>query len=282
MRSSTRVVLHVGAHKTGSSLVQKFLRDNRKALSGNGIHYIPRSDMNTLIGWGKALHDAPELLRGRLEDVTSGRHAVALGSHENTLGRPFVKGTPGLYPDGPRNAKALGQILDGFDYSVVVYIRPQADFVESYYLQSLHEGGTQTFAEWTQETIDVDSLSWRPLIDALKESLGPDRVVVKDFSEIQHGQEEFLRRFFAAVDVDPRISLDYAPVRNPSISEKGMQMALAVNPLVSGTRHRKALRVFLQKHFSNRRYPRPVLFSDDERRQLSQLYDEEYQAWSSA
>ena len=280
MTSRARVVLHVGAHKTGSSLVQKFLRDNRKALSAGGIHYVPRSDMNTLVGWGKALHESPELLRGRLADVTSG-HRVVLASHENTLGRPFVKGTPGLYPDGPRNAKELGQILDGFDYTVVVYIRPQADFVESYYLQSLHEGGTQTFAQWVDAMIDVEALSWRPLIDALEESLGPDRVVVKDFREIHHGQEEFLRRFFAAIDVDPRISLSYAPVRNPSISEKGMQMALAVNPLLSSPKQRKAVRVFLQKHFSNRRYPRPTLFSDDERRQLSQLYDEEYQAWSS-
>ena len=281
MTSRTRVVLHVGAHKTGSSLVQKFLRDNRKALSGSGIHYIPRSDMNTLVGWGKALHDKPELLRTRLEEVTAGRAGVALASHENTLGRPFVPGTPGLYPDGPRNAKALGQILDGLDYTVVVYIRPQADFVESYYLQSLHEGGTQTFAEWTEEMIVAESLSWQPLIDALEESLGPERVVVKDFREIQHGQEEFLRRFFTAIGVDPGIPLSYAPVRNPSISEKGMQMALAVNPLLTQPRQRKAVRVFLQKHFSNRRYPRPALYSADERQRMSQLYDEEYRAWSS-
>jgi hypothetical protein len=282
MRPRSSVVLHVGAHKTGSSLVQKFLRDNRTALSGHGIHYIPRSDMNTLIGWGRALHDEPELLRRRLEDVTTGRHPVVMGSHENTLGRPFVKGTPGLYPDGPRNAKALGQILDGFDYTVVVYIRPQADFVESYYLQSLHEGGTQTFAEWTRELIDYESLSWRPLIDALGESLGPHRVVVKDFRDIKHGQEEFLRRFFAAVEVDPKISLSYAPVRNASISEKGMQMALAVNPLVASSRQRKAVRVFLQKHFSNRRYPRPSLFTEAERSRIAELYDQEYRAWSSA
>lgn len=281
MTSRTRVVLHVGAHKTGSSLVQKFLRDNRTALSANGIHYVPRSDMNSLVGWGKALHDKPELLRTRLDEVTAGKHAIVLASHENTLGRPFLKGTPGLYPDGPRNAKALGQILDGFDYTVVVYIRPQVDFVESYYLQSLHEGGTQTFAEWTDEMVDIEALSWRPLIEALEESLGPDRVIVKDFREIKQGQEEFLRRFFAAVDVDPRISLSYAPVRNPSISEKGMQMALAVNPLLSEPKQRKTVRVFLQKHFSNRRYPRPALYSDDDRRRLSQLYDEEYRAWSS-
>lgn len=282
MSSRARVVLHVGVHKTGSSLVQKFLRDNRTALSGNGIHYVPRSDMNTLVGWGKALHDKPDLLRTRLDEVTAGRHDLVIASHENTLGRPFVKGTPGLYPDGPRNAKALGQILDGFAYTVVVYIRPQVDFVESYYLQSLHEGGTQTFAEWTDGMVDIESLSWRPLIEALEESLGPDKVVVKDFREIRHGQDEFLRRFFAAVDVDPGISLSYAPVRNPSISEKGMQMALAVNPLLTRPKQRKAVRVFLQKHFSNRRYPRPSLYSDDDRRQLSQLYDEEYRAWSSA
>lgn len=281
MKHPTKTVIHVGAHKTGSSLIQKFLRDNRTELARTGLHYIFRSDMNTLAGWGKPLHEQPELLRSRIEKAESKKHKVAIASHENILGRPFVEGEPGLYPHAPGNFEALANILEGHNFVTVIYLRPQADFVESYYLQSLHEGGTKTFDEWT-ENIDVESLSWRPLVDAMHRSFGKERVIVKDFLDIKQGQDEYLRRFFEAIDVDPGMSVSYAPVRNPSVSGKGMQMALAANPHLRTSGQRRAVRRFLQQHFSNRKYPRPVLYSDADRQRLSELFKEEYAELCSA
>lgn len=281
MSESFKAVVHVGAHKTGSSLVQKFLRDNRAALAGNGLDYISRSDMNTLAGWGKPLKKSPELLRERVAQAQAEGYKVAIASHENTMGRPFIDGVPGLYPQSPENFQALGEILEGFDYRVVLYLRPQADFVESYYLQSLHEGGTDTFEQWTAKR-DLSSLSWQPVVDAMHKAFGPDRTIVKDFLDIKQGQDEYLRRFFAAIDVDPGISVSYAPVRNPSVSDKGMRMALAVNPHVRTSAQRKAVRVFLQKHFSNRQYPRPVLLDETQRQRFAELYDEEYRSLCDA
>lgn len=270
-----KAIVHVGAHKTGSSLVQKFLRDNRAALAADGLDYISRSDMNTLAGWGKPLQKTPELFRDRVAQANAEGYKVAIASHENTMGRPFINDVPGLYPDAPRNFEALGDLLEGFDYRIVIYLRPQADFVESYYLQSLHEGGTDTFDQWT-ERLDLTALSWRPVVDSMHKAFGPERTIVGDFLDIRHGQDEYLRRFFAAIDVDPGISVSYAPVRNPSVSDKGMRMALAVNSHVRTRAQRKAVRVFLQKHFSNRQYPRPVLLDETQRQRFADLYDEEY------
>lgn len=279
MKRRMRVVFHIGAHKTGSSLVQKFLRDNRPALERKGLHYIPRRETNTLVGWGKALRNEPERLRGRLEGVAAQTYRAAVVSHENSMGRPFVRDVPGLYPGAQHNLIALSQILEGFDYRVVLYIRPQADFVESCYLQTLHEGGTKTFAEWTTELVRLEDLSWRPLVATMHEAFGADRTIVKDFNDIKLGQDEYLRRFFAAVGVDPGVAVSYKPVRNPSVSDKGMQMALAINSLIETPEQRKAARVFLQKHFSNRSYPRPRLFTEAQRQQIADLYDEEYRTW---
>lgn len=280
MSRAFKAVVHVGAHKTGSSLVQKFLRDNRATLATNGLDYISRSDMNTLAGWGKPLHKRPELLRDRVSQSAADGYATAIASHENIMGRPFTEGARGLYPDAPDNFRALGELLSGFEYQIVIYLRPQADFVESYYLQSLHEGGTDTFDEWTKK-LDLDSLSWKPVVESMHQAFGRERTIVKDFLDIKQGQDEYLRRFFSAIDVDPGMSVSYAPVRNPSVGDKGMRMALAVNPHVRTSAQRKAVRVFLQKHFSNRHYPRPVLLSDAQRQRFAELYDEEYQALCS-
>ena len=54
---SAKIVVHVGAHKTGTSLIQKYMRDKPEQLTPFGVRAVSRSDTNTLIGWGQALID---------------------------------------------------------------------------------------------------------------------------------------------------------------------------------------------------------------------------------
>ena len=47
--------LHVGAHKTGTSLIQKFFRDEVAPAATLPIAVVGRADTNRLIGWGQQL-----------------------------------------------------------------------------------------------------------------------------------------------------------------------------------------------------------------------------------
>jgi len=275
-RQTDRVVVHVGAHKTATSLVQKFLRDEPQQAIPRGLRYISRAETNELIGWGDKVVAAPSLLRTRIgeECCTTGARYVFV-SHENTLGEPFVAGQPGLYSDAARCVKGLAKALRGFDARIVLSIRPQAEFLESYYLQSIHEGGHLTFNEWLAG-IDVDSISWLPVVEAITSAIGVDRLVIVDFRDLRLGQDAFLRGFFERAMPGLEIDPHYDTVRNPSISAKGLQMALAMNQHLADAHERKAARKFLQQHFSNRKYDRPVLLSDEQRARLSARYDEEY------
>lgn len=271
------VVYHLGAHKTASSLLQKFMRDNRDALRRHRIHYVNRSEMNDHVGWGKRLLTQPERLERRVaEALANPWYRTLVISHENTLGPPFKDGAAHLYPRGPELAEQLAHVLRHWRSRVVLYIRPQDEFVESYYLQRIHQGATLSFAEWLEQ-IDVDAISWRPLVDALVEHFGREHVEVVDFGTIRHGQSEFVADFLRRVGAGSRIDPTYRPVRNPSISAKGLGIALAANRHLRRDRERKAMRKFLQRHFSNQRYPRPVLLSEEERRGLRRAYADEYE-----
>ena len=68
-----RIVFHVGAHKTGTSLVQKYCRDNVSLLRRERVGYLSRGELNDLIGWGDELLATPELLEGRLRTLTRNR-----------------------------------------------------------------------------------------------------------------------------------------------------------------------------------------------------------------
>lgn len=272
-----QVVYHLGAHKTGSSLLQKFMRDNRDALQEHGIYYLSRSEMNDYVGWGKKLLTRPKLLEHRIADAFADpRYHTLVTSHENTLGPPFKPGAAHLYPRGPELVEQLATVLRRWHVRAFLYIRPQDEFVESYYLQRIHQGHRQSFAEWLDE-IDLEALSWRPVADALVEHFGQENVDIVDFGLIRTGQDAFLADFFRRIDPNNRIDPAYGPVRNASVSDKGLRIALAANKHLRNDWERKAVRKFLQKYFSNQAYPRPVLFTEEEKKQVRGRYAAEYE-----
>lgn len=276
--SRRTVVFHVGAHKTGTSLLQKYMRDNAAVLRRNRIYYISRSAMNDYVGWGNKLLNEPDPLARKIRTtLLIPWFTTAIASHENTLGRPLRADGTHLYPKAPQIVDALGDLLAPYHARIVFSIRPQDQFIESYYLQSIHEGRHETFDDWYAK-IDRGALSWRPVVDKLHEVFGREQVDVVDFRTIKRGQEAYIGEFFTRIDPRWTFDIEYGAMRNPSVSDKGLQMALAANPHLKSGGERKLMRKFLQKHFSNQRYPRPVLLSDDERQELRDRYAAEYEA----
>lgn len=277
MRNKT-VVFHVGAHKTGTSLLQKYMRDNVGVLRRHRIYYLSRSDMNDYVGWGTRLLEDPGPLAHKIrQTLLIPWFKVLIASHENTLGRPLARGGAHLYPRAPEVIEALGRLLAPYRPLIFLSIRPQDQFLESYYLQSIHEGRHPTFAQWL-EAIDLDAISWTPIADALFHTFGRERVEIVDFRTIKRGQQAYVGEFFTRIDPRYAFEIQYDAMRNPSISEKGLRMALAANPHLKTGEERKLMRKFLQKHFSNVRYPRPVLFSEEQKRALQERYGAEYEA----
>lgn len=271
------VVYHLGAHKTGSSLLQKFMRDNPEVLRRHRIAYLGRGEMNTCVGWGKRLLNRPEILEDRLAELAADEGCDrVVTSHENTLGPPLKPGAPHLYPRGPEIVEQLARVLKPWRARAFLYIRPQDEFLESYYLQQIHQGEHMSFGEWLED-IDLTALSWQPVVAALRAQFGADRVEVVDFGLIREGQNRFIADFLRRIDPTIEFTPDYRPIRNPSISGKGLRIALVANRHLRTDWERKAMRTFLQRHFSNQDYPRPVLLSDEQKAQLRRRYASEYQ-----
>ena len=272
-----RVVLHIGAHKTGTSLVQHYMRANVPTVAAHGISYISRGDMNDYIGWGDKIINSPDKLRRRLDkELAAITCRYIFMSHENAIGRPFSDTMPGLYPHARENMEALASALENYNATIILSIRPETGFLESYYLQTIHQGGTQTFDQWVA-AIDVENIPWRPAVDAVRTAFSKQRVHVIDFRNIARGQNAFLRDFITCIDPDIKLQPHYTAASNPSISEKGLTLALAVNPHLETHAERKSMRKYLQRRFSNKKYDRPKLLEDSVRAQLDLRYMPDYE-----
>ncbi len=184
MAASPSVVLHLGAHKTGTSVVQKFMRDRPRQMELLRLAAVPRSFTNEVIGWGAVPSEHPERLRDAVLETARRRLPIAGGvrlpaalvgvlgsaprtvivSHENALGRPFGPRGSALYPYSADCANGLARSVGDLTQRVVYYLRSQEEFLESYYLQTVHQGGTATFDAWLSTkdtTASPGSRSWR-------------------------------------------------------------------------------------------------------------------------
>ncbi len=272
LSSATTCILHLGAHKTGTSLIQKFLRDRPEAVDQLGAAFISRSDTNQLIGWGAVPRQDPGLLKDATNAVAAGVDFVIV-SHENSLGRPLIPGKSGLYPEADRAIEGIRNAVE-LPAKVIYYIRAQADFVESYYLQTVHQGSYASFRDWVA-TIDLDDLSWEPLVSSLDSRFGSENVVIADFAFIEAGQNAFIERFLDLIKPGHGIIPDYSAKRNLSISQLGLDIALAINPLLESADERRTTRKFLQRHFNNSRSPRPELLNPEQKSALQDRYGDE-------
>lgn len=270
-KTNQNVVLHLGAHKTGTSLIQKFLRDRPEEARRLGFGVISRSAGNKLFGWGEHTLPAASTTRECVDKMFADKARHVIVSHENALGHPLEERHEHLYPDAADCASNLAEVFSPYSVTAIFYIRSQEAFLESYYLQTVHQGSTLSFRDWLQ-SVDTGRVSWTPLANALTSAFGPAAVKMADFNEIRNGQEDFLRRFIARVDPALRPNIEYAARRNASVGDLGLELALALNPFLETTAERRATRKYLQASFSNTRYPRPVLFSDTESKEIQDAY----------
>lgn len=272
------VVLHLGAHKTATSLIQKFMRDNPKLCRDAGIVAPRRSETDRYIRWGRRADIAAGggELRERIAEADRGDAEHFVISHENAIGRPLTSRGGRLYPDARTRATEVRGALGDLPLTVVYYVRQAADFVESYYLQSIQEGGTAEFAEWFSQ-YHGPSLSWDPVYEDLCAVFGAEAVHIRSFDEeIKKGQAGFLEGFFSifAPDKDEQLgNFEYEPVQNSSISERGLELALVINPLIDTSAERKLVRKFLQENFSNQDQTRPKLFSARKKEKIGLKYE---------
>ena len=168
-------VLHVGLHKTASTYVQGVLAARREDLLGQGVLYprtgvVDKAAIGTRegAGSGQALFTRPgrqqELRTELLDELTDDVRTVLVSSEEFT--RPAAS---------PGPAELLGRFGDFGTVKVVLVLRRQDDWIESYYKQAVDQFRnfeTRSFADYLHGTgldlLDFHSrfTPWRDLVGA--------------------------------------------------------------------------------------------------------------------
>lgn len=275
--SARRVILHIGAHKTASSLLQSVLRTHTEMLQHDGLQVLHRSQLmdspfHAALWATESAEDAqreiPPAVQDWLATAVPQDAPTLLLSNEDFFNRPS---TPDFFGHIGHRLAFVQRCFPQAELAVILYTRSQADYVESLYMQHVHVGRMPKFPVFVERFADAD-LSWARVADEIAAVVGLRNTKVAPYESIKRiGDLAFYREFLRRCGIaEPsRYAFDPSLARsrgaNRSYSALAMQIAARVYPLLDKPEERALLRRFLQENFSNVTHPRAVLFTPEQR-----------------
>ena len=156
MRNTERkkVNLHIGAHKTATTFIQKVLRASKDSLAGHGIKYVPTQNVRKNVTHGLRAHKNRGIsraatvtrIREYVESRFPGDYTTLVISEENLVGNCRELYTKSdLYPDITVRLQLVAEALQAYEVDVYFCVRGYVDFFPSAYCEFLRHNDFTTF-----------------------------------------------------------------------------------------------------------------------------------------
>jgi hypothetical protein len=269
-----KLFLHLGTHKTGTTTVQKAMSDNRDILARAGVYWPKTGVPNHKTQWGH--HDLAYALRRpetaglwtelRKECDTAGLENVFVSSEEfYNLPTPHM---PGIAP-----FKHIAQAFAGYQIHPVIYLRPQADLLESLYNHNVKSVG-ETDDLFAFASRASARLNYAHYLNILGVALGDDAVIVRRFQPQHLAGGEILGDIRQVIGLPLDLSLKVQrPALNPGLTRDGFDAMLKANRAYKDRPQRLDLirKTIVASHMAPPFYQHQIL-SEDLRAMICALY----------
>ena len=217
-----RVYIHIGVHKTASTLIQKSIQVNSRKI--DGFHEIVRDRhpelKNHLRKYLNGIVDKTHVTEKLNQILAAGEKINSLLiSDENLLGPPasvFIKRDQNkvFYPEAKRRILKLSAVFSDHELIYILYTREQGSLLPSLYLD-----GLKYFRyDLSMEGFIIKCLQSNCRFDELLDAFDGQSLVLKKFEAIYKGSEDFLADFWEAVGVKVQLKLPQDERVNSAIS----------------------------------------------------------------
>lgn len=242
------VYLHLGAHKTGTSYIQRCLKESQDFFDKHEsmllLHRenIDESMVKDLMQWRKAekAHKPPKSLDAYFQRIAQDDRDSCLLSYEGFLGTMDIGSSGTIYPHTQRVLDVMTKNLANQNIKVAFAVRSYSDYIESVYKWMLKKGlkaARQPFDEYLKG-VDLQEISWVPVVNALRETFGEENVLVwsqeKFQSDSAKGNLNMLRFFYGDSVTQSDIVSDI-PDANTSLSAEGMHIIRLIHGVIEDT-----------------------------------------------
>ncbi len=240
-----KLVVHVGAHKTATTYIQRLFLANRELLHSHGIHYHTMLKQTERLV-RKSQFNPDNIDLSAIASTYCGELRtdceVAFHSYEGFLGFPFTDGL--LYKNATHFSSLLGEIQKQLkcELEVIFTVRRQDEFLQSWYIQSVKEGAVWDFSTFMRD-VDWESMNWLKLASNFKAIT--ENIVVFPYECIKRSHSDFLSVFTSIICPNVELSEEGVQPANPAYSEQTLEIARFANGILTGVeKHR--MRRFLE------------------------------------
>ena len=224
-----KVILHIGRHKTGTSSLQKFFDENRQALKSVDIKYLEAG----MAGYG---HHAlvAALTNATVKDKTdllSIDEVLAMRSEIDSAEEGVVLISSEAFQN--MNPIDIRKIFDGYQVSVVVYLREQCGYLVSAYSQRIQASNEILSLNGYYDKTFSKLADYKNFLNVWKDVFGDDiRISIFDKEQMINGDivADFCSKHlgFSASQINNDFCINHADI-NPSISNKVLQFKRRLN-----------------------------------------------------
>ena len=217
-----RFILHIGQSKSGTTSLQAFLAENRPALAAAGICYpdverngIPLKvqDHNPVAEELSGIHRHPHLsaeeyfTQFREQAAKAGCQTILL-SGESFFGAPHIwtlSKAEDFYASHKKKLERLKALLAGDECQIIVYLRPQDDWLESAIGQVIRYEGLlgRRIYENDNQLADLlaPHLDYAAILDLWRDILNPAQLTVIPFERTALKDGDTVADFLQRLDL---------------------------------------------------------------------------------
>lgn len=239
-----RLVIHIGAHKTGSTLIQETLDMHSRDLVFQDIWFDRKFSYNlSLELMGKS--PLGQVLLYDVANKLEKHHSVAQQSTIFWSSEGFFGDFTHNYANLVAVAKDLQELVQNYEVTLVAFVRRQDTFVESAFQQMVKQGQVSKFLEF-QEKVDIQSFDWFRLISHYKQIFPKATLYVFPYEMILREQNAAIKTVLSILGAS--LDIPVTKASNPSLSDTGVKLAKWLR-YVPSDKIRHVLKKSLQRAF---------------------------------
>lgn len=220
-----KVHVHLGPHKTGSSAIQRALKENANLLAARcGLTHIATPHIAKAAKMLNAdrVFDAAGALE-TIADLCARAPGDCILSCEDLAGiLPGTRRVRQVYPELWRNVAALDEALDAFDVRYYFFLRDPEDWIKSAYVQNLKHRQKFSKLEGFTDFLKSDGL-WDDVIAQTAQHLGA-RFVPVDYPSGE--KKSAMQSFLAAIPGLRRTDVSAIKERQANVSPSDTEVFL--------------------------------------------------------
>ncbi|MGN0154427.1 MAG: hypothetical protein ACI4A3_08235 [Lachnospiraceae bacterium] len=283
--------LHIGTPKTGTTAIQNFCNDNQDILNQYGYYYpiypyryLSASKLRNAHFIFGCLNraDGSRDFEGEKKALSEGFQHIyeAFEKFDN-----IILSDEGLWTCGFRDevsawSKVKKELDKGkFAIKVIVYLRPQDEFLCSWWSQRIKEGNReQSKLTWEEmsSSLPTIKLDYYKMLERIAEYVGKDNIIVRRFDRSQFSggtiYEDFLGTIGLAFSEEYQIKNE---LKNISLTKNSNEIKRILNQLPGLDSERNVMfRKVLLQQSQYHKEENFSMFSEEERNQFMEKYDE--------